>query len=109
MTNSTSIKYSPRTTITRVGPKHQVTIPKDVVRDAGIDVGDYLEVKVKGNLVTMMPKKLISKDQAWFYTPEWQAKEKEADEDIAKGNLDGPFDSAKELTAYLRGLRKKRS
>ena len=92
-----------------MGPKHQVTIPNDVFQDAGLDVGDYLEVKADNNRITMTPKKLISKDQAWFYTPEWQAKEKEADEAIARGDLDGPFDSAEDLIAYLRDLKKKRS
>jgi bifunctional DNA-binding transcriptional regulator/antitoxin component of YhaV-PrlF toxin-antitoxin module len=109
MNSPTSAKKELYSTITRVGPKHQITIPNTVFRDAGLEVGDYLEVRIKEGLVTMAPKKLISKDQAWFYTPEWQAKEREADEDIAKGNLDGPFDSAKELVAYLRGLKKKRS
>jgi hypothetical protein len=27
------------------------------------------------------------KSQAWFWTPEWQAKEREADEDIVAGRL----------------------
>ena len=94
---------------TRIGPKHQVTIPKQVFKGLQLEIGDYLEVQAKDNHITMIPKKLISKDQAWFYTPEWQAKEREANEDIAKGNLDGPFDSAKDLVAYLRGLKKKRS
>jgi AbrB family looped-hinge helix DNA binding protein len=109
MNNPTSQKYNTRAATTRVGPKHQITIPKNVVRDAGIDVGDYLEVRVVEGLVTMIPKKLIPKDQAWFYTPEWQAKEREADRDIARGDLDGPFDSAKDLIAYLRGSKKRRS
>jgi len=28
----------------------------------------------------MVPAKVVPKDQAWFYTPEWQQKEREADE-----------------------------
>jgi hypothetical protein len=31
-------------------------------------------------------------EQAWFWTPEWQAKEREADEDIAAGRVEH-FDS----------------
>lgn len=30
-------------------------------------------------------KKVISKNQAWFWTKEWQKKEREANEDIKKG------------------------
>lgn len=66
--------------ITRVGRKHQVTIPK-----------------------------VIPKDQAWFWTPEWQQKEREADEEIAQGRLSGPFTTAEALIKHLRRLRKCRS
>lgn len=93
--------------MTRIGPKHQVTIPKEVFGELGLQVGDYLEVRAKTDIITMAPKKLIPKDQAWFYTPEWQKKEREADEDIARGDVDGPFDSSKDLSGYLRGLKKK--
>ena len=41
-----------------------------------------LEDKIK--LVAMA---LVPPDQLWFWTPEWQAKEKEADEDIAAGRV----------------------
>ena len=94
---------------TKIGPKHQITIPKKVFEELGLDAGDYLEVAVKENQILMFPQKLIPKDQAWFYTPEWQVKERKADRDIARGNLDGPFDSVKDLTAYLQGLKKKSS
>jgi AbrB family looped-hinge helix DNA binding protein len=33
---------------TRVSPKHQITIPVDVMRDAGLKVGDPLEVTADG-------------------------------------------------------------
>lgn len=86
---------------TKVGPKHQVTIPKDVFEQLRLDVGDYLDVQVRGNTITMVPAKLIPKEDAWFYTPEWQAKERQAGEAIARGKVSGPFTSAKELIAHL--------
>ena len=92
---------------TKIGPKHQVTIPKEVFVRLGLDAGDYLEVAVKENQILMLPQKLIPKDQAWFYTPEWQAKEKEADRDIARGDLDGPFDSADKVITHLRRQKKR--
>lgn len=58
--------------LTKIGPKHQVTIPEEVFEDLKLEVGDYLDVQVKGAIITMVPKKLIPKEQAWFYTPEWQ-------------------------------------
>ena len=51
-------------------------------------------------------EKLIPKDQAWFWTPEWQAKEREADEDIRLGRVSGPFTSADELIKHLHGVGK---
>lgn len=86
---------------TKVGPKHQVTIPKEVFEKLELEVGDYLDVQVRGNTIAMVPAKLIPKDQAWFYTPEWQRKEREADETIARGEVSGPFRSAQELIAHL--------
>ena len=35
----------------------------------------------------MITTSLIPKDQLWFWTPEWQRKEREADEDIAQGRV----------------------
>jgi len=95
--------------MTRIGPKHQITIPKEVFGELGLQVGDYLEVKAKIDAITMVPKKLISKDQAWFYTPEWQKKEMEADEAIAQGRISGPFSSTDELFEHLKRRAKRRS
>jgi hypothetical protein len=39
-------------------------------------------------------------DQAWFWTPEWQEGEREADEDIAAGRT-AYFDSTEEFLAAL--------
>lgn len=49
----------------------------------------------------------IDKDQEWFWTPEWQAGEKEADEDERLGRTVGPFDTADEAIRYLHSLSKK--
>ena len=92
---------------TRVGPKHQVTIPKEVFERLKLEVGDYLDVQVRGSTIAMVPAKLIPKDQAWFYAPEWQKKEREADEAIARGEVSGPFSSAKEMLGHL-GKRARR-
>jgi hypothetical protein len=40
-------------------------------------------------------------DQAWFWTPEWQAKEREADEDIAAGRFER-FYSDEEFLAAMQ-------
>lgn len=95
--------------MTRIGPKHQVTIPKEVFGELGLEVGDYLEVRARVDTITMVPKKLIPKDRAWFYTPEWQKKEMEADEAIAQGKVSGPFSSANGLFEHLKKRTKRHS
>jgi hypothetical protein len=47
-----------------------------------------------------VPKKLIDKSQAYFWTKKWQEGEKEADADIKAGRVK-VFDSAEELTKDL--------
>jgi AbrB family looped-hinge helix DNA binding protein len=90
-------------TTTRIGPKHQITIPQQAVKMLGLKVGDSLEVQVKGTTIHLVPQRLVPVDQVWFWSKEWQQKEKEADEDIAHGRLSGPFTSADELVRHLRG------
>jgi antitoxin MazE len=90
---------------TRIGPKHQITIPKDIFEALNLEVGDFLEAGIEDNTIVLVPKKLIPKDQAWFWTKEWQKGEKEADDAIREGRLIGPFKSVKE---FKKALRKKR-
>jgi len=58
----------------------------------------------KSKAKTVKPRKRprhIPADQAWFWTPEWQAKEREADADCAAGRVK-TFKSAKELIRALK-------
>ena len=88
--------------VTRIGPKHQVTIPAEALERLGLEPGDFLEVQVDGEALRLVPQKLIPKDQAWFWTREWQEGEREAEEDIEQGRVSGPFDSVDQLMRYLR-------
>jgi len=90
---------------TRISPKHQITIPKEVFEKLHLEVGDILGVDLTGEGLLLVPKKLISKDQDWFWTKEWQKKEKEADDAIERGELSGPFKNARDLIRHLRRRR----
>jgi len=90
---------------TRIGPKHQITIPKEIFEALNLEVGDFLEAGIEDNTIVLVPKKLIPKDQAWFWTKEWQKGEKEADDDIREGRLIGPFKSIKEFKKVLKKKR----
>lgn len=88
--------------IVRVGPKHQITIPKGIFKKLSLEVGDVLEAKQKGEVIYLVPQKLIPKGQAWFWTKEWQEREREAEEDIKRGKVKGPF---KDISLLLRSLK----
>jgi len=86
----------------KIGPKHQITIPKDVFNSLRLEVGDFLETRVEDNAIVLIPKKLVSKDQEWFWSKEWQENEREADEAISKGEVSGPFSKASDALKALK-------
>jgi antitoxin MazE len=89
--------------IARLGPKNQITIPAEVVKKLRLKQGDFLELQVTDDSLRLVPQKLIPRDQAWYWTKEWQEMEREADEDIAAGRVSGPFESAEDLLRHLHG------
>lgn len=91
--------------ITRIGPKNQITIPAEVIRQLRLKKGDFLEIEVSDDALRLVPQKLIPRDQAWYWTKEWQEMEREADEAIEAGDVSPVFDSADDALAYLRRTR----
>lgn len=85
--------------------KGQLTIPPDIRAAARLEEGDPIEFELTVDGILLRPKKVIDATQAWFWTPEWQAKEREADEDIAAGRFDR-FESDEEFLAALRAEMK---
>jgi len=85
------------TKVTRHG---QVTLPASIRKKLGIEGGDLIEVTVEDDRAVLLPKKLIDKSQAYFWTKEWQEAEKEASEDIKAGRVK-TFDTAKEMIKDL--------
>jgi bifunctional DNA-binding transcriptional regulator/antitoxin component of YhaV-PrlF toxin-antitoxin module len=66
----------------------------------GIEEGDLVEIEVLDETAMLIPKKLVDKNQAYFWTPKWQEAEREASEDIKAGRVK-IFDSAEELIKDL--------
>ena len=46
---------------TKVGPKHQVTIPKDAFEKLHLEVGDLLEAEIFQGKLVLVPKRLVEK------------------------------------------------
>lgn len=84
----------------------QVTIPKTIRDVLGLHEDDQLEVTVENGRIVMQPLITIAKDQAWFWSTEWQNAEKEAEQDIKDGNVH-TFDSAEDALAFLHADEEK--
>jgi len=79
--------------VTRHG---QITLPASVRKELGVEEGDLIEIEVRDEHALLIPKKLVDKNQAYFWTKEWQEAEKEASADIKAGRVKA-FDSVEEL------------
>ena len=90
----------------RLGAKRQLTLPRKATAKLKLRQGDYLELRVADDRIELVPLAIIPRDQLWFWTPEWQAMEREADEDIEAGRVE-TFRSAEELIRSLRRARKR--
>jgi AbrB family looped-hinge helix DNA binding protein len=87
-------------TYSRVTRHGQVTLPASVRRKLGIQEGDIVEVVVEDEKAVLVPKKIVDKSQAYFWTKEWQEAEREASEDIKAGRVK-TFDTVEELIKDL--------
>ena len=87
----------PTTKVTRHG---QITLPASVRERLGIEEGDLVEIDVEDERAVLIPKKLVDKNQAYFWTRKWQEGERAADEDIKAGRVK-TFDSVDELIKDL--------
>ena len=93
--------------VTNVRAKGQITIPADVRQAARLDEGDPVEVEIVEDGILLRPMKMIDASQAWFWTPEWQEGERQADAEIAAG-LGERFESDEEFLEALRARMKPR-
>jgi AbrB family looped-hinge helix DNA binding protein len=71
----------------KLGKNYQIAIPREIIRELGLKEEDHMDIYISESKVVLEPKILIPKDQAYFYTGQWQADEKEAEEDIKQGRV----------------------
>jgi AbrB family looped-hinge helix DNA binding protein len=93
----------------QVRKKAQVTLPLSVRRKLDIEEGDILDVQVRSGEIVLKVKKLIDKEQAWFWTKRWQEGEKQADEDIKAGRVYALADVESGIAFLHERTRKKRT
>jgi len=88
----------------KISSKRQISIPKTIMEALDLKPGDEVEIEVKNRKARLVPVKTVTipREQAWFWTKEWQEKEKEADEDLDKGRFK-EFDGLDDLLRDLHG------
>jgi AbrB family looped-hinge helix DNA binding protein len=67
--------------------KGQITIPSEIRKAAHLEEGDPVEFLMTSEGILMRPRKTIDSTQAWFWTPAWQQREREATDDIRRGRV----------------------
>jgi AbrB family looped-hinge helix DNA binding protein len=91
---------------TTLRAKGQLTLPEDIRAAGRLEEGDLFEAELTDEGILLRPQKVIDASQAWFWTPEWQAGEREADADGATGRAE-QFASGEEFLAALRAISKR--
>ena len=76
------------TAVTKVGPKFQVTIPKNVREAVGLKVGELVEASVGRDGIVLRQKVLIDKPVSL------ERQLEESDAAVRAGRVLGPFKSA---------------
>jgi antitoxin MazE len=84
----------------QVRKKAQITLPLSIRKKLGVEEGDFMDVQVRDGEIVLKVKKLVDKDQAWFWTKRWQEGEKEAEEDIRSGRVES-FGNIEDAITYL--------
>ena len=80
-----------------------ITIPRKLMKNDDLVIiprREYEEFSHWKKAIQMRPA------ERWFWTPEWQQKEREADEAIRAGKIQGPFSDHKTLLASLKRKQK---
>jgi AbrB family looped-hinge helix DNA binding protein len=95
----TGRRRRPNLTTLAIRRKGVVTIPEAIRQELDLHEGDHLIATVEDGRLVLIPASVIPDDQAWFWSPEWQAKEAEAEQEIAAGG--GTVMSAEEFVAEL--------
>jgi len=88
------------TTLVKMTRSGQITIPAAIRQALNIQEGDFIEVSMVDDKVVLTLKQVVDKSQAYFWTEDWQAAEREADEDIRAGRVQA-FEAVDELLADL--------
>ncbi|KKR31218.1 MAG: Transcriptional regulator, AbrB family [Parcubacteria group bacterium GW2011_GWF2_39_8b] len=83
--------------IVTIKNKYQIVIPQSVRKQVGVVVGDFLEATVEKGKIVFQPKSLVDRGIA------------QSLKEFKQGHSFGPFATANEVIASLKGQLKKRA
>lgn len=89
-------------TVMKISPQGQIRIPKTFMARLGLEAGDYIEALLEQDQIALKPRKLIDPSQGWYWTKEWQDKEKEVDGEVEKDDVSPIFQTAEEGLEWLK-------
>jgi AbrB family looped-hinge helix DNA binding protein len=87
-------------TTVKIREKYQVTIPEEVRGKIPLKVGERVEVTARGTEIVIRPIVEIPRDQAWFWTKEWQEQIAQSIKDLERGKMK-VFKSVKEARKHF--------
>jgi len=87
-------------TTVKVREKYQVTIPEEVRGKIPLKVGERVEVIARENEIVIRPIIEIPRDQAWFWSKQWQEQITRSIKDFKKGKIK-VFKSVKEARKHF--------
>jgi AbrB family looped-hinge helix DNA binding protein len=87
-------------TTVKVREKYQVTIPEEVRGKIPLKIGERVEVTARGTEIVIRPIVEIPRDQAWFWSKEWQEQIAQSIKDLERGKMK-VFKSVKEARKHF--------
>jgi len=94
-------KWRERMPVVKVGRSRQVVIPKAIWEELGLRPGDYFEVEVEEDRIVFTPKRLVGREELWYWSKEGQAEIRQALAEVEQGQAEA-FDDVEELIDDLR-------
>ena len=97
MPNADRVLPSLKITVQR---RNLISLPREIREQLNIREGDVLEARVEDGKLIMEPYKLVPASQAYFWSKQTQQDLREAEQDVAAGQV-RDFANVEE---YLKGL-----
>lgn len=87
--------------VIKVSRHLQIKIPIKLAKKYNLAEGDYFEIEDRDGEIVLKLLKRDDPDEKYFNSPQWQTGETEADNDIAQGNIVGPFENLDDMLKVL--------